>query len=261
MKKRFPPRPKPRVDSHPLFGEIPLVERTRRLDDGRELRWFEHDPDYRPELPIGAVRGDVYRQHFCRLHNVPMYFYIDEERTCVQCRSKFTFYAKEQKYWYETLGFNLASMAIRCLRCRRERRTEAALRQQFARLTEELASRPRDPDLLLELGKVTVEYRARTGQGNLDRGIAACRAAREEWPQFAEPLFWEARCHELAGRTGKAATLSMPFLSRRRERRTWRSSGASPKRPSRPWNARGGRRRAERVAGFHPRWDGGFVRR
>ena len=186
-----------------------MIERTSRWNE-REYRWLDYDPAHSPEMPPGAVRGDVSRQHFC--HDVPKYFYLDEERTCVQCRRSFTFGAKEQKYWYETLKFNFGSVAIRCPRCRRERRTDAALRQQLATLTEGLASRPRDPNLLLELGKVTVEYRTRTGEGNLERAIAACRASKEEWPQSAEPLFWEARCHELAGRTKKAATLLRAFL-------------------------------------------------
>lgn len=191
------------TESHPLYGEIPLVDRGN---------WLERDRDYKPKLPRGAVRGDVQQQVYCPVHTVPKYFYVDEPRTCVQCGEPFVFTGKEQKFWYETLKFNFESVAIRCRRCRRERRTDGALRQQLADLLQRLEAKPRDPSALLELAKTTVEYRERTGQGDLDRAIAACRVAAEEWPDNAEPLFWEARCHQLAGRTAKAQALYRTFL-------------------------------------------------
>ena len=30
----------------------------------------------------------------------PKYFYVDEARTCQQCSQVFTFWAKEQKFWF-----------------------------------------------------------------------------------------------------------------------------------------------------------------
>src|SRR5262249_6411178 len=88
-------------------------------------------------LPRGAVRGDVSQQVFCSAHNEPKYFYLDESRTCVQCGDGFGFSAREQKFWYERLKFSFRSAPIRCLRCRRQRRSEHALREGIARAKAE----------------------------------------------------------------------------------------------------------------------------
>ena len=134
-----------------MYGEIPLIERTYRGFDGREHSWFEYDLTFEPTLPIGTLRGDVSQQEFCSAHHAPKYFYVDEQRICVQCGENFQFTATEQKYWYEALKFNFRSTVIRCRSCRKKKRTEKALRRQIGNALEGLIRRPRDPHLLLDL--------------------------------------------------------------------------------------------------------------
>jgi hypothetical protein len=202
------------TEHHPLYGEIPLIEHRTIGKDGREYRWLQYDPSYEPKLPRGAIRGDVSRQEYCVAHHVPKYFYVDEQKTCIQCSEPFVFRAAEQKYWYETLKFNFSSVAVRCPPCRRKKRTEAALREQLGAVMRQLQERPEDPHLLLELCRTTVEYRDRTGEGNVERAIAACRQAVENGIESAEPFFWEGRCHEFAGRAAKARDCFEKFLAR-----------------------------------------------
>lgn len=197
---------------HPLFGDIPLVER-RSSYNGKELCWLQYDPVFQPQLPQGAIRGDVTRQRYCIAHHVPQYFYVDEEKTCLQCHEKFIFSGKEQKFWYETLQFNFSSTAVRCRDCRRQKQTERALREQIGVAVHQLAERPDDPAVLIDLARATVRYRERTGQGNLDRAIAAARRAFREWPASPEPLFWEGKCHQLAGRSDKARASLSRFIA------------------------------------------------
>src|SRR5687767_11028641 len=83
-----------------LFGEVPLIRVATPAVDGKVYEWWQYDPDYQPPLPRGAVRGDVRKQLYCTAHHMPKYFYVDEQRTCVQCAQRFTFRAAEQKYWY-----------------------------------------------------------------------------------------------------------------------------------------------------------------
>ena len=118
---------KTRYARDPLFGNIPLIHHSNLGLDGKTYEWWQHDPDYEPPMPPNAVRGDVKKQNFCPAHHNPKYFYIDEDHECIQCGKHFIFNAKEQKYWYETLKFNFSSIPIRCLQCRRERRSEHAL--------------------------------------------------------------------------------------------------------------------------------------
>jgi hypothetical protein len=122
--------PKTQVIPHPVFGAIPLVSTSWRDAAGNEQTSQAHDPSYCPPMPKGAVRGDVTRQHFCPMCHVPRYFYVDMERTCVQCGGKFVFSGGEQKFWYETLQFHFDSVATRCPECRRKRRSDKAMQQQ-----------------------------------------------------------------------------------------------------------------------------------
>jgi tetratricopeptide (TPR) repeat protein len=196
---------------HRIYGDIPLVER-RSVYKGKELVWTEPDRTYQPPMPNGAVRGNPLAQHYC--HDFPKYFYLDEPRTCVQCGRSFVFYAKEQRFWYEVLHFNFGSTAIRCLDCRKRHRTEHSLREQIGTVLKGLETRRDDPDLCLDLARATVQYREMTGEGNLDRAIAAARKAGSQWRDAAEPLYWEGKAQYLAGRMTKAQQCFEQFLGK-----------------------------------------------
>ena len=203
-----------RFTSHPLYGEIPLVRETVTGIDGKTYTWLREDPDYRPPLPRGAVRGDVRKQNFCVAHHVPKYFYLDEERQCAQCGAAFTFAAAEQKYWYEALGFHCDSTPIRCVACRRRRRSEHVLREQIGQAKAALRAKPGDPSAHLSLARALVEYHERTDGGDLDEAVAAARKAAADLPTSSEPLFWEGVAQLRAGRPARGRALLETFLSR-----------------------------------------------
>jgi hypothetical protein len=194
-----------RVDSHPLYGDIPLKVHA----------WWRHDPNYAPRLPRGAVRGDVRKQQYCTAHDVPKYFYVDEERRCVQCGADFVFEAAEQKYWYETLAFNFGSIPIRCAPCRRRRRTEHALREQIGAARAAVRADGKDPGARLSLARALVEYHERTGQGDLDEAVAEARKATGGLPDSSEPVFWEGVAQIRAGRAARGRALLRSFLERK----------------------------------------------
>jgi hypothetical protein len=210
------------VRPHELYGDIPLIQKQYKGSDGRQYELMEYDPDYSPPLPPGAVRGDVRRQEFCPACHVPRYFYLDQDKACVQCGNDFIFSAKEQKYWYETLKFNFNSIAIRCPRCRKARRTESGLRAQIAAAREALQSSPEDPTHLLALAESITRYHQLTGEGDLNAAISAARKAHKVWPGASEPLFWEAVCHQEAHRRDKAAKLFREFVGVRPQGRRYR---------------------------------------
>lgn len=197
---------------HARFGNIPLIHHSQVGSDGKLYEWWQYDPNYQPSMPRGAVRGDVRKQMYCAAHHLPKYFYVDEDRECIQCGRRFTFHAKEQKYWYETLKFNFSSIPIRCVECRRQRRSEQALREQIARAKAEV--RKMNPAGYIALARAVVEYHERTGHGNLNEAIAAARKAAALWPTSSEPQLWEGVAHALAGRRQKAQTILNSFLSK-----------------------------------------------
>ncbi len=192
--------------------------------------YWNHDPDFAPTLPKGAVRGDVRRQVFCSMCHVPKYFYVDQTRTCVQCERSFVFAATEQKFWYETLQFNFDSVAVRCRSCRRYRRSLRALRAQIAAALAGLEENPDDPALLLADAEATVRLHQRSGSGNLDRAIAACRKAARLWPGAHEALYWEGLAQWQAGRRAAARRALERFSSRPRPSRRLQDLGREAER-------------------------------
>ena len=48
----------------------------------------------------------------------PLSTYSDVPKTCFTCNQAFVFSANEQRYWYETLKFNLKSSPKNCPKCR-----------------------------------------------------------------------------------------------------------------------------------------------
>jgi hypothetical protein len=195
---------------HRVFGAIPLLVEPHTDASGRTYLSQRYDPEYAPPLPPGAVRGDVRRQSYCC--DVPKYFYCDEDRACVQCGREFVFRASEQKYWYETLQFNFSAVPVRCVGCRRQRRSEHALREQIGRAKAHIREEGANPAPHLALARALVEYHERTSRGDLDAALAAARKAARLWPDSAEPLYWEGMAQARAGRPAKARQALSAFL-------------------------------------------------
>jgi tetratricopeptide (TPR) repeat protein len=144
--------------------------------------------------------------------NVPKYFYVDEPRTCVECDGEFTFWAREQKFWYEELQFNCHSEAIRCAECRKARRESVSLQKAYAEAVRLAASKPRDPGALLLLAEATLAYVEEFGKGDLDRALAAARKAGKLDPALPEAHYWEGAVQAAAGRPAKARAAYSRFI-------------------------------------------------
>lgn len=193
-----------------FYGKVP----ARWLPyngEGGSCCWVA-DPDYRPALPPGAIRGDVSKQIYCKLCHVPRYYYVDAQRECVQCGKAFVFSAREQKYWYETLHFHFDSTAIRCAACRRLKRSERGVQVQLFEATSNLRGHEADPGRLLDFARAVVALREMCGEGKVADAIAACRKARACSSEAVAAWYWEGRCHALAGRAAKARDCFERFL-------------------------------------------------
>jgi hypothetical protein len=218
-------KPRAGVDfvAHPVFGEIPLIESSVALPDGRVHTFKDFDPDYAPPLPKGALRGDVRKQEFCRMCHRPRYYYVDEARSCAECGGEFTFKAAEQKHWYESLKFHFDSVPVRCLACRRKRRSERSLQQELGDAKALLKQTPDSVAALLGVARAIVRFRERTAQGSIVEALAAARRARRllkghPASELAEADFWEASSHALAGRAGTARPFFQRFVEHARGR-------------------------------------------
>lgn len=117
---------------HPRFGRLPHVTGLNPESDlltGKVyIHW--HSP---PECRIAhtALAADVSRQAPATLH---VTHYYDVKRECRDCGRRFIFSAREQKYWYEELGFPLEADCVRCIICRRKQQGLAGKRERYEEL-------------------------------------------------------------------------------------------------------------------------------
>ena len=82
-------------------------------------------------IPATAIRADLKRQSPA---TVPVTHYYDLKRVCRDCDLPFIFFADEQQYWYESLGFPLEADCVRCTECRKKVQALVALRTRYDKL-------------------------------------------------------------------------------------------------------------------------------
>jgi hypothetical protein len=186
----------------PIVGDVPL-KRDNSVPGGWAV-----DRDATPPLPPGAIRADIYRQVY---RASPQYAYIAENRDCVQCGLPFVFTGEEQKYWYETLQFPFHSHAIRCMSCRRQRRSERAVRMRFQMAAPLETSS--DAAELIEFATALCDMIERLGAGQPDKLVSVARKAHRLQPTWADPLYWEGIGQSLANRPDRAAELLTRFVN------------------------------------------------
>lgn len=90
-------------------------------------------------IPNTAVKADISKQKPATFHFT---HYYDQQRRCLDCDREFIFFALEQKYWYEELGFGFDSDCVRCVPCRQKQQGHEWNRRQYEDLfhTEQRSS-------------------------------------------------------------------------------------------------------------------------
>ena len=116
---------------HPRYGKSP---RYTGLDvdskSGSDARLLCHSSKQH-RVPRTAIVANTNRQkpgisyitHYC-----------DTVKCCVDCHRKFIFFADEQRYWYETLKFDLGVDCLKCPECRKSTRWMEKLRKRYEHL-------------------------------------------------------------------------------------------------------------------------------
>lgn len=117
---------------HPRYGQGPHVTGLNPQSDLTTGRVFLHW--HSPEgvrIPNTAIAADLSKQGRA---TIPVTHFFDAKRTCADCRRPFIFFAAEQKYWYEELGFPLESDCVRCAICRKRQQGLEQSRQRYEEL-------------------------------------------------------------------------------------------------------------------------------
>lgn len=108
-----------------LFAEV------RECFPGFDIDEFARSRRHTRPIPGTAIAADLYRQTPA---TYPVTHYFDIARACCDCGRPFIFFAEEQKYWYEELGFTLDADCIRCVECRKDAQRLARHRENYEQL-------------------------------------------------------------------------------------------------------------------------------
>ena len=158
MPTRRPTRSLPAADAgfveHPRYGKAPRITGLNVADsrDGRVYCHWHSPPGVR--IPNTAVAADVARQRKATLH---VTHYFDAKRVCRTCGRPFLFFAEEQKYWYEDLGFQLEVDCLECPPCRKDVGRVRAARRRYDALMRKPARTQLDTLDLVEAALFLVE--------------------------------------------------------------------------------------------------------
>ncbi len=103
--------------NHPRYGDQPTPSIYKfSKEEIEKAHWRYMTVKYFEET---AIPADVNKQEFAIY---PRSIYVDIEEHCVACKRAFIFFAQEQKYWFEELGFWVDAHCIRCTYCRKKDR-------------------------------------------------------------------------------------------------------------------------------------------
>jgi hypothetical protein len=161
-------------------------------------------------------RSEVIEEHarWCVTCPGSGFTFADETLTCRQCGEAFVFTAEQQRHWYVDLGLIEAAKPPRlCRSCGRDRRTARSLQNRLTAAVSAAKDRPDDPGVLLELAAAVAGHVEHTGRGPTAMGVASARRVRAVDPEIKESWFWEAVCHDVAGRPDKALACYRRFVT------------------------------------------------
>ena len=84
----------------------------------------------------------------------PRTLYVDIEEQCQTCGRPFLFFAKEQKYWFEELGFWMDAHCTRCIDCRKRDQEVKRMQVEYEHL---LSRQDRTPKETATLKSIALE--------------------------------------------------------------------------------------------------------
>jgi len=122
MQRNIPKSPKSKSSSgqyvpHPRYGSSPRPSGVKVSES--ELRRGLWGLSNKLIFPETALIANTTLQNFAVY---PRKYYVDILKECRQCHRPFIFFAREQRYWFETLKFYVDADCVHCPKCRRESR-------------------------------------------------------------------------------------------------------------------------------------------
>lgn len=111
---------------HPRYGSRPILSGERWTEgEIRRAFWAYGSVQFFPET---AITADITRQNY---GYCPRRVYVDIARNCKTCSRPFLWFALEQKFWFEELGFFVDAQCHHCQGCRRSQHLLRARRKDY----------------------------------------------------------------------------------------------------------------------------------
>jgi len=103
--------------NHPRYGDKPIHSGNNFSKDEIEQGFWGYSKEH--FFPESVVIANIEKQKYSTF---PRTLYVDIKKQCIQCKRSFIFFALEQKYWYEILGFYIDADCVKCIDCRKKER-------------------------------------------------------------------------------------------------------------------------------------------
>ena len=171
--------------THPRYGRRPRITGLNPKPDLQGdvfLHW--HSPRERL-IPNTAIRANRSLQAPA---TIPVSHYFDVRRNCRDCGKPFIFFAEEQRFWYEELGFALESDCVRCVPCRKRQQGLGHARERYEELSH-LADRTADQDLEMADCCLTLVEEAVFHRRQLQHARSLLKRAKRDLGSSAEGRF------------------------------------------------------------------------
>jgi len=99
---------------HPRYGNEPIKSGFNFTKEEIDHSFWGYQ--WLNYFPYTAIPANIEKQNYS---TYPRSLYVDIEASCEVCNRLFIFFAKEQQYWYEELGFYVDASCNRCTDCRK----------------------------------------------------------------------------------------------------------------------------------------------
>ncbi len=162
---------------HPRYGTEPIPSGYKvDADTIRRGHWRLSDDRIFPETVLPA---NTENQNYALY---PRKYYVDIERICRTCHRPFLFFAKEQRYWFETLRFFVDADCVFCPQCRRASRAIQRRLRRYSDLYANPAPSRKDLMFMVDDAVFLVEHGVLKNLSNV--GAMKNRAAKaiSEYP-------------------------------------------------------------------------------
>jgi hypothetical protein len=136
---------------HPRYGSAPHASGLEYSEGQIRAGFWRHQ---RERLFAESVLvADATKQNYSVF---PCEFYVDVLRTCRDCSRPFIFFAREQRYWYETLRFSIDADCVLCSPCRRDARSVRRRLRRYSDLRHKQTRSPKELMFLVDDGAYLV---------------------------------------------------------------------------------------------------------